>query len=310
MNQNTKQQIREALEAYIAEHSLTQSDVAERAGVNASYIINIRKGIFTIKSGDKHIQIADKYFSRLASFIGFSAEKSYWQTQPTEQMKGILAALEDAKKNGEIAVITGETGCGKTFCTQLFQKKNPTDVFTVTVGASDNLSDLIDKIIISTKIPTLVRSKSGRIRAIAKYMRGLSENGLEPMIAFDESEYMKQPALCAMKELYDNLNEWCALVLIGTEQLIASIEKLKKKNKLGIPQLYRRIRYRIRPLPPVDRSFKMFLSGVEPGLKRWLQKNCDNYGELHDILVPARRESERTGQPLTEDFVQMILGLR
>lgn len=309
MNETIKKQIKSALEAYIEEHNLTQTEVAERSGVNPAYIINIRKGIFTIKSGDKQIPISDKYFNRLARYIGLSAEKAYWQTVPTDQMKGIIAALEDAKTNGEMAVITGETGCGKTYCVNLFARKNPTDVFIVTVGASDNLSDLVDKIIAATHIPTQPRSKSARIRAVAKHMRAMSEDGQEPMIIFDESEYMKQPALCAMKELYDNLNEWCALVLIGTDQLTSNIEKLKRKNKPGIPQLYRRIRYRIRPLPAVDRTFRLFTQDLDVGLRRWLQKNCDNYGELHDVLVPARRESERTGQPLTEDFVKMILGI-
>lgn len=308
MTEAIKIQIAEALEAFIEQHNLTQNDVAEKSGVNASYIIGIRKKEFTVKVGGKSMLIASKYLNRIANFIGFSAEKNYWPVQPTEQMKRILSALEDAKESGETAVITGETGCGKTFISRLFAQKNPADVFMITVGSSDNLGDLIDKIIEALNTSFSYRSKSAKLRHIAKVMRQMSEKGHEPVIIFDEAEYMKQPALCALKELYDALNTWCALVLVGTDQLTTNIEKLRKRNKAGIPQLYRRIRYRIRPLPAIDRTFKMFLNNIEPGLKRWLQKNCDNYGELHDVLVPAMKESERTGEPLTEDFVRMILG--
>lgn len=309
MKAELKQQIISEMEAYIADHDLAQSEIAERTGVNHSYIINMRKGDYTVKVGGKLINIADKYFNRIANYIGFSTEKQYWPIQPTDQLKTSLAILEDAMRSGEVAAIIGETGCGKTFVLDLFSKKHPTELFALKVGAADTLSDLIDKILEAIGIEAIVRSKSARLRRIAQHMRKLSEDGKDPVIAFDESEYMKLPALCALKELYDALNEWCALVLVGTPQLLTNLEKLRKKNKPGIPQLYRRIRYKIRHLPTIDRSFKLFLNGIEPGLKKWLQKNCDNYGELHDVLVPARRESERTGAELNEDFVKMTLGM-
>ena len=309
MTHAQKIQLADAIEAYVDQHNLSQTELAHKSGVNASYIINIRKKDFTIKAGGKQTDIADKWFFRLAEFIGFETEKSYWKVQATDQMKGLLANLKDAKDNGEVTVIVGETGCGKTYISNMFHKKHPLDVFIVKVGASDNLGDLLDKIIDVLKVQVINRSKSARVRLIAKALKSMSENGLEPVLIFDESEYLKIPALCAMKELYDALNNWCALVLLGTGQLISNIEKLKRRNKPGIPQLYRRIKFRIRVLPVIDRSFKDFLRDIEPGLKRWLQQNCDNYGELHDVLVPAMREAERTGNELNEEFVKMVLGV-
>lgn len=307
MTTQLKNEIVQALEQYMQEHNISQSELAEHSGVNASYIINMRKGDFTVKSAGKTINISDKWFNRIALFIGFATEKSYWTTQQTQQFKGILAALTDAKANAETTILIGETGCGKTYTCKLFAQKNPTEVFIVKVGSCDNIGDLIDKVLAQLKITVQFKSKSSKLRLIAQTMRNMSENGQEPVLIFDEAEYMKQPALCAIKELYDALNTWCAIVLIGTEQLVSNIEKLKNRNKAGIPQLYRRIRYRMRPLPKIDRNYKDFLNGIEPNLKKWLQKNCDNYGELHDVLVPAMREAERTNQELTEDFVKMIL---
>ena len=138
----------------------------------------------------------------------------------------------------------------------------------------------------------------------------LKLQGLMPMIIFDEAEYMKQPALCALKELYDNLNKKCALVLIGTDQLIKNIERMRKRNKDGIPQLYRRIKFGIRVLPSIDTSFKEFLNSIEDKeLVKFLKSNCDNYGELHDALVPAMREADRIGEPLTEKLVRKVLNI-
>ena len=43
---------------------------------------------------------------------------------------------------------------------------------------------------------------------------------------------------------------------------------------------------------------------------RFLTENCDNYGELHDVLVPAKREADITCEPLTVDFIKTVLNLR
>lgn len=309
MKNELKINLSEALERFMQERNLSQNDVAKGASVNATYIIQIRKKDFTLKMGEKTIQIADKYFHRIAEFIGFETEKQYWETVKTPQLKEIVAKLQIAKQNAETAVITGQTGCGKTYSTGLFQKKFPAEVFVVKVGSSDNLGDLLDKVLESLKVEAVKRSKSAKLRQIASHMRDLSENGHEPMLIFDESEYMKQPALCALKELYDVLNNWCALVLLGTEQLMDNIEKLKKRNRAGIPQLYRRIKFRSITLPAIDRQYSDFLPGLEKDLQRWLQRNCDNYGELHDVLVPAKREADRTNSPLTIEFVKAVLGM-
>ena len=310
MTENQKKQLTISIEPYLEQHQLSQSDLATRSGVNAAYIIAIRQGKYTMKVGSKSVPIKDKWLNRLASTVGLQFEKQYWKTIATPQMKSMLSALKDAKDNGEAAVITGETGCGKTYITDLFAQRNPKDVFVVKAGSSDNLADLLNKIIRRLRIgSTTPRSKSGKISAIIRYIQKMNEAGNEPMLIIDEAEYLKLPALCAYKELYDTLNTWCAMVLIGTDQLLVNLDRLKKRNKPGIPQLFRRIKYRIRQLPAIDRRFKDFLTGYEIGLKNWLKNNCDNYGELHDVLTPALREADRTGEKLTEGFVHTILGI-
>jgi DNA transposition AAA+ family ATPase len=308
MNATEKQKTLEALEGYLKLHEMSANDFSKKSGVSASYISALRNGADSYDAGGgKMVKIADKYLVQIAQFLGLSFEKVYWRTQETPQLKRILATLEDAQSFGYTNVIIGETGCGKSHAARLFEKQNPKDFFLITVGQSDNLGDLIDKVIDRMKLNDIPRSKSAKLRFITQKMRELKLNGLRPVLCFDEAEYMKQPALCAMKELFDNLSGVCAIQLIGTDQLIKKIDSLKKRNKDGIPQLYRRIKFGIRMLPNIDRTFKMFLNDVDAQLKRFLQANCDNYGELHDVLVPAMREADRLGEPLTENLVRKIL---
>ena len=310
MTNELKYNIVQALEAYIKNNNLNQDDIVTHSGVNARYVIEMRKGNYSTKVKDKDVAISDKYFQRIADLIGFQTEKQYWVTKATPQLKEILAALQDAKDNGEVAVLIGETGCGKTFSLDLFKSKHRNEVFSIKVGSSDNLSDIVDKMLTELRLPAERKTKSAKLRQIARYMKSLSENGLDPAFAFDESEYMKQPALCSFKELFDYLNEWCSLVLVGTSQLTDNIDKLRKKNKAGIPQLYRRIKFRIRNLSPIDRRFQDFLNGVDKETAKWLRDNCDNYGELHDVLVPVMREADRTGKTMNLEFLKIVLGLQ
>jgi DNA transposition AAA+ family ATPase len=310
MNSEIKIKIMEALEGYMKQHNISANVVAKNSGVNAGYLSAMRAGNVTVKAGDKEVEIANKYYEAIAKLVGFQLQKSYWNTVPTPQMIRILATLEDAKKYGYTNVIIGETGSGKTYVAEMFAARFPLDCFKVTVSSQDNIGDLLEKVCEKIHIAT-EKSKSKTLRAIARKLKELKADGNTPVLIFDEAEYMRQPALCNMKELYDNLNGICSIVLLGTDQLTRHIDKMRKKNRDGIPQLYRRIRFGIQVLPTIDRMFKQFLNDYlnDVNLVKFLRANCDNYGELHDVLVPALREADRTGQPLSENFIRTMLNM-
>lgn len=311
MTTQIKQAIAQHAAEYITASNLTQSELSNKANVPKEYLSTILKpnSDFTVSSSNnKTVVIAVKYFTRLANFIGFQLVKSYWKNQPTAQLTTIVATLQDSKDHGTTALIIGETGSGKSNAIDLFQRKHPADTYIVRVGSTDNLSDLIDKIIDALNITT-GKTKSKKLRDIAAKLRSLKDDGFNPQVIFDESEYMKQPALCSMKELHDYLVLYCSLVLVGTDQLLNNLDSLRKKNKPGIPQFYRRIKFGIRKLPTIDRSFKLFLNDESTEVKKFLRTICDNYGELHDVLVPVRREAERTGAEINEQFIRTVLNL-
>jgi DNA transposition AAA+ family ATPase len=312
MENSTKQQIMAAVEQFLTTHGMTATDLAKRAGVNNTYLSTMRQGQTQIGAGQGNmVDIADRYYEMLAKYIDFKLTKTYWQTVPTTQFKQIISTLEDAREYGATNVVIGETGSGKTFVSKIFQRKYPMDCFVVKVGSSDNLGDLIEKICEAVGSVTIEKTKSKTLRAIVKRLQLLKMDGFKPTVIFDEAEYMKQPALCNLKELYDALNGTCSLVLMGTEQLSRNIEKMRRKNRDGIPQLYRRIKFGYRPLNSIDRTYKLFFAtGVYSAeVMRFLRENCENYGELHDVLVPALREADRSGQELTVELIRTMLNM-
>lgn len=305
MNAVQKEQIKEALGNYLDHHVMSQNEFAKQSGVNVSYISNIRAGNTAVGN----TPIADKWYIMIAEKIGFKIEKNYWQPRETEQLLRIIPTLEDAKKYGYTRIIIGETGSGKTYGLDLFERQYPTDLFSIKVGSSDNLGDLLDKLIDKLKIST-GRTKSKKIRDIIKYLKNLKNEGHNPMIAFDECEFMKVATICSIKEFYDALVGVCSIILIGTHQFLDNLKALVRKDKTGMRQFYRRVKFGIVELPSIDRNFKQFLNtDLNTDIKKFLKENCDNYGELHDVLVPSMREADRLETTLTVNLIKNVLGM-
>lgn len=310
MDITEKRQIIAELKDYMLVRHLIPADIHRLSGVSEEYLSEMLKPNTDFKySAGKGItgDIPERWFRMLKDTISKGAEQELWKTVPTSQMKSILATLEESKEFGYTRVIIGETGCGKTYFTDKFVDLNPKENFKITVGSMDNIADLLDKILDALKIKH-GKSKSKKIRDIVKELKKRQLRGEKPTLIFDESEYMKQTTLCNIKELHDHLNKYVSINLIGTDQLLDKLDNLKKKNKAGMPQFYRRVKFGIRVLSPIDTSFKGFLNGIEDkGFIKFLQQNCDNYGELHDAMMPIIRESHRTGEPMTERFARKVL---
>ncbi|MDM1548743.1 ATP-binding protein [Empedobacter falsenii] len=301
-----KKAISEELNAYLKEHKISANEFVKRSEINERYISAILKG--QIITGD--VLIADKWYKMIAEKINFSLKKEYWEVRPTPQMIRMLDTLQEAREHSVTRIVIGETGCGKSKSTELFKNKYPVNTYKVTVGINDTIGDLLDKTLEALRLPVL-KSKSKKLNSIAKFLQQEQYRGVLSTMIYDESEFMKQPTLCNMKELSDEIEGYAGLVLVGTKQLLDNLETMRKKDKPGIPQFYRRVKFCIRELPAIDRNFTEFLQSIEDkDLKDWLKKNCENYGELHDVLVPAMREAERLGEPLTLSLVRKILGIQ
>jgi DNA transposition AAA+ family ATPase len=312
MEFTTKKAIIAAAIEYMNTHALSQSDMANKANIRKEYINIMFKedSDFMYSAGKTKGLIHVRYFNALAELIGYKVNLEFWTTQPTPQANSILANLKDAKENHLTITLIGETGSGKSFMSKLFAQKNPADTYIVTAGSSDTLNDLIDKILDATKTHSPGSSKSAKLRELSRFFKMQRNYGKTPMLVIDESEYLKVAALCAMKELYDNVHEYAAIVFIGTDQFVMNMEKLKRRNKSGIPQFHRRIKFGLRYLPSIDRSFKIFVDDIEDKeLVKFILRNCSNYGELHDLLEPAMREAHRLNVPLTMALVRKVLNL-
>jgi DNA transposition AAA+ family ATPase len=295
---------------YIADNKLSQRVFANSAGINPGYLNQMLNGKTTTKAGDKEVEIADKYFVKLGEAIGSKPNDAVWGVLKTPQYKQISFELITAKETGSTRTIIGETGCGKTMVTDLFVKKYPQYTYRITASRMHNLTDIINELLHAMAIPEL-GSKASRMKKMIEFLKDIKHNGGNPCIIIDESENIKTPVFGLLKGLYDGVKNYCSITMIGTPELITKIESMKRREKDGMPQFYRRFKAGVRRIESIDKRFPEFMEKYvsDKGVARMLLDMCENYGELNDYLEPALKEAQRLGEPLTEDLFRKIYNL-
>lgn len=309
MTEELKYQIVAGVQEYARLKHLSNNDVAKMAGVNPGYLSSLLRNQFTTVVDGKEIPIGEQWFYKLAEWAQLPVKKYYWETFQTTQFMEIIPALETAKKLSRVSVLIAPTGSGKTFSVDKFCNRHPQHTYKITVSSVHKLPDILREIIDKLGIP-YASSTASRLNSIIERMRMLKRSGYNPMIIIDEAENLELPVLKMLKGLYDGINNYSAIVLIGTDQLISKLTRLKRYDKSGIPQFYRRVKAGIRYVATGKNFMPFFEQYVEDkGLRRLLNEICENYGELNDYLEPAMREADETGQPLTEQFFRIMYNM-
>lgn len=313
MDNTIKQQISSALNEYLVQNGVSQSDIASRTGVNKGYVCNISQGVFTY--GNKDTVLADKHFNAIARYIGYKVDKTYWNLVKTIQFKKSINAMIDAQNKDIVKTVVGQSGCGKTYSSNSYYDKNRSNnVYKIKVSSLHELRDVIHDICTELGIEPK-KGKVSNLRLITAKMQELHDSGLKPLLIVDEAENLRLPVLGLFKAIYDAIvdTKLCGLVLTGTPELLDKIDKMARKNKDGVKQFARRIKAGIVRLDDIDASkdYAEFIDDKidDVNLKKLLTQICDNYGELNSYLEPALIEADEMGLPLTEALFREMYGI-
>ncbi|HML58491.1 MAG TPA: AAA family ATPase [Ferruginibacter sp.] len=310
ITQEQKNTISAAAAKWIEDHNVTQADLAKKANINPAYLSNILRGNYTYKANDVEADIPVKWFNQLAAAIGISIHKQYWKPIQTAELKHIIVELTAAKNNTRCVTIVTDTGLGKTYTIERFCNVHPQHTYKVTVNHMHKVRDILSELAEQMGVPVKTYPLDTLI-GIAKKMKDLRMMGCKPVIIIDEGENLRLAVVQMLKGLYDRINGYASLVLIGTPQLLRLLERMRTNDQPGAPQFYRRIKAGIKVVPAYNDFTPFFQEfGItEKGLRALLTRICSNYGELHDYLEPALKEADEAEKPLTEDLFRLMYNL-
>lgn len=232
-----KRIVSDAVNQWIDEKNPARSGakLADKAGVNASYLSMIKAGKFQVenKQDGRMIQIKDSYFQRIADAIGLLLDDTlHWNF--LSNFKQIQRACRKAQKKAIREVLDGWTGTGKTHALEHYAATND---YCLYVKCTQNMSakDLLEEILSALHVHDVIRGNHNKLRTI----KNMITNRRGYLIIIDEVEVVKPGIYNILKDISDWAHNKAGFIISGMD-IINKLDKLANAGKPGFPQLRRR----------------------------------------------------------------------
>jgi AAA domain len=305
MNTTTKQNIATAMLAFIADQGLTENNFAEKSGINKSYINSIKHAKWdSFDAGGKQVSIADKWFEKLAIFIGYEIETNYWYHFESDNYLQGLKACNKARRSKERAGIDGYSGSGKSYTVEACTKANLTNTYLVKCSGDMNAKDFMIAL-----AKAVGADAQGSKFIIRKAVVAKLQDASKGLLIIDEAENIKKEAvLDAVKGICDDLEGKCGVVLAGMN-IKAIFAKNAERQKFCYPQLNRRFKgnwYTMFALGDADINQVCGTLKIDSsGAKQWLLRNVNDWGHLASVVARACEKRASTGNAITAEMLKI-----
>ncbi|HEX8348698.1 MAG TPA: ATP-binding protein [Hymenobacter sp.] len=291
MLESHKQLISREADAYMGKHNMSAGKFSGLTGVNPSYLSYILRGdwnAFPVQGG-KTTQIGDSHFLKLQKFLGITLE--VFNTKPFVDVSYTLAL---AKRNADYYIVDGKTGQGKSFAVTEFQRQHPAGTYVV--DCANAMTPRKMMLAIAEAVGVLpVGDNDMLIKAVAAKMSA-TPNAL---LVLDEAETMvkKRLAFGFIHDLHKKLDGMGSIVIIGANDLLATMKARAAKNIDSFPQVLRRFGAEpVMLMAGIDRDDAVAICstyGVSSAREvTQLMAQCENYGTLFSTLKKRKNDAE------------------
>ncbi|MES2730079.1 MAG: AAA family ATPase [Pseudomonadota bacterium] len=285
-----KQQIADALIAYMATNGISQNKLKDLTGVSAGYLSAIVNGTYNavpVKGGT--VAIGDQHFRKIQQFLGMTAE-----VFETRNYTDIMFALAQAKKNAGASIVDGNTGAGKTFTLTEFQRLFP--AATYVVKCSNSMTPRMMVLKLAEVVGVMAHGDNNTVIRLVADKLGREAS---PLVIFDEMETMlkKRLAVGFIKDLYDLVEYRAGVVIIGANGFLNQLRIKAEKNIESFPQVLRR--FGAAPLmlsAGIDMADAVTICAAYGITSRsdvaQLVAHCRDYGTLFSTLAKGKSDRE------------------
>ena len=220
------EKIRKDLEVFMEVNNVSQNALSRVLGINASAISTFRKGEY--KGNNEELARKIELYIQNTNNKKTNSEMDTSKIYETNDKKMADFVINEAYVDGQIALITGEAGSGKSTIVKEYARTHPNCILieaTLHTTAKVLLEILSDRLHLSYH-----RSLHDKVVAIAKEL-----SRRDCIVIIDEAEHLPLRALEDLRRIWDFSQK--GFVLVGTEILT---KNLMGKNG-DLKQLYSRI---------------------------------------------------------------------
>ncbi len=274
---STRDEIREILDT----GELSQARMAREIGISGPALSGWLSGKYT-GDMDGIERKVEKWLSvrrRKTEQIGSMPTAPDWV--PTRTAEKIHAAAAYAQMSGDIAVVYGAAGVGKTHALHRYQSENPNVWLTTMTAAHRGVGPSLEEITFSIGLKDLPMHPARLLRETIRRVQGTGG-----LLVIDEAQHLLPGALEAIRAIHDASG--IGIVLSGNEAVYARLTGGTRTATFA--QLYSRVGKRLRLTSPlrtdiwaVARAFGVdgtdckpicYDIGLKPGGLRAIVKTC------------------------------------
>ncbi len=211
------------------------ASIAKRAGINAAYLTHIKAGRWNdVPTGNSTpTALGDHIWRGLRLALGLSLE-----VFETMHYREIVGLLHEAKTRGLARIIDGDTGLGKSFAIDEFQRQTPGGTYVVRCTSAMTVPEFVREIARVTGATVQTGTKQALLEAAARKL--MRED--QPLLIVDEAETMTKKAmsLSLLKDLYVLTNGTVGIVLVGANDFLGRLRMKAQYKSESFPQLVSR----------------------------------------------------------------------
>jgi DNA transposition AAA+ family ATPase len=318
LSEDSKTQIVEAVKAYASDKGLTHSDTGNIHGTRLakfleisvsymSYILNDKWN--EIKAGEKTIQLADHHFLKMADKVGYKLEERVWQHFDSHNYMATYNFIEYCREKKALGIVDAETGSGKTYASEQYQRENPVGTYLVTCDgfmAATQFGLSLNKLVGGFQPRNLYQM----VQNIEEQLSDMSAKGIDPIIIIDEAENLKPKAYEAIKAICDRLLGKVAIVLIGANDYAPWLKSRAAKRMACFPQIWSRFKGNIKYLHRLNKAELVEvckqLNINDVAIHNYLMALTDNWRDLSNHIEKIFDEHFETQEPITLGLVKRI----
>lgn len=248
---------------------LTQAEIARLAGVGAPRLNRWLKGLYEGDNATVEAELArwvDVYTARINESRALPTAPGFVVTPTSDR---VMAALGYAQVAGDIAVIYGGAGLGKTSSIFEYERLNP-NVWVATMSpATTTVVPALEEIAIALGLREMPGGAARIQRTITSRLRGT-----QGLLIIDEAQHLGVAALDGVRTLHDATG--VGIALVGNESVYA---RLTGGNRAAyLDRLFSRIGKRVRLVRATREDIDALVDG-------WNLSGADCRKVLHEIAA-------------------------
>lgn len=237
MENNEKEQIREALERFVAVKGSQNKAGNALNGISPATVSQIINRKWDL--------ISDEMWRNLASQLNL--KNKTWNIVETRNYKDLTVIFGDAQENSLVMAVTGDAGCGKTVAAREYQHGHD-NVFVLSCNEYWNR-----KLFMQELLREMGRSTGGdTVGEMMADIVGTLKRLESPVIIMDEADKLSDQVFYFFITLYNSLEDQCGIVLMATDYLEKKVTRGLRLNKKGYKEIFSRIGRRFIHLAPTS----------------------------------------------------------